>query len=247
MKLEIGRAIRPPATRLKIGMANITKKLLAQGLRQKGWSISEIAKELDMLKSGSISKWCRDIVLTSEQMGRLIKRQESGSYKGRIIATERLRERRLREVELLRKEGLEEIGRLNRRDLFIGGVSMYWSEGETYPGSDNLSFINSDPKMILFMLKWFREICKVPNNRFSLQVKINEIHKNRIKEIENYWSRLTAIPLTQFTKTILIKAKSKKIYLNPNEYFGTLRIAVHKGTQLRRKVNGWVEGLTKGI
>lgn len=226
-------------------MANITKKFLAQEFRQKGWSISEIAKEIDMLKSGSISKWCRDIILTPVQIKRLARKQESGSSKGRMIAAERLRERRLREVELLRKEGIEEIGKLNRRDLFIGGVVAYWSEGETYPGSDNLSFINSDPKMILFMLKWFKEICKVPDDRFSLQAKINEIHKNRIKEIENYWSRITVIPLTQFTKTILIKAKSKKIYPNPNEYFGTLRITVHKGTQLRRKVNGWVEGLAK--
>jgi DNA-binding transcriptional MerR regulator len=228
-------------------MATITKKFLAQQFRRQGFSIGEIAKELGMQKSGSISKWCRDVVLTLDQTARLIRRQESGSCKGRIIAAEKLREQRLREVELLRDEGLKEIGELSRRDLFIGGAVAYWSEGETYGGSDNLNFINSDLKMILFMLRWFREICKVPNDRFSFQVKINETHKNRTKEIENYWSEIIGIPLAQFTKTILIKAKPKKIYPNPNEYFGTLRITVRKGTQLRRKINGWLEGLTKGI
>lgn len=227
-------------------MANITKKFLAQQFRRQGFSIGEIAKQLTMQKSGSISKWCRDVVLTPGQTERLIKRQESGSRKGRIIAAERLRGQRLREVELLKNKGLKEIGELNRRDLFIGGAVAYWSEGETYAGSDNLNFINSDPKMILFMLKWFREICNVPDDRFSFQVKINEIHKNRIKEIENYWSNFVGIPLAQFTKTILIKAKSKKIYPNPNDYFGTLRITVRKGTQLRRKINGWIEGLARG-
>lgn len=236
-------AIPGPATRLKFNMANITKKLLAQELRHRGWSIAEIAKELNMHKSGSISKWCRDIVLTPEQIERLTERQESGSYKGRVIATEKLRKDRLEEVELMRQEGLKEIGAMDERDLFIAGLGMYWSEGETYPGGDRLSFINSDPKMILFMLKWFRDICEVLDDRFSLQVKINEIHQNRTKEIENYWSDLTGIPLAQFTKTILIKAKLNKIYPNPNGYFGTLRITVRQGTKLRRKLNGWLEGL----
>jgi len=228
-------------------MANITKKLLAQKLRRKGLSISEIAKKLGMHKSGSISKWCRDIVLTSKQIEKLAKKQESGSYKGRIIAVEKLRKDRLKEVELTRREGINEIGKLSKRALFISGVAMYWSEGETYPGSDQVSFINSDPKMILFILRWFREICKVPNDKFSLQIKINKIHQYRIKEIENYWSKLTGIPLNQFTRTVLIKSEIKKAYPNPNIYYGTLRILVHQGTKLRRKINGWIEGLKRVI
>jgi len=228
-------------------MANITKKLLAQELRRKGYSISEIAKKLKMHKSGTIGKWCRDIPLTSEQIERLAKKQESGSYKGRMIAVEKLRKDRMKEVKLMRKEGLREIGNLNKRDLFISGVGMYWSEGETYPGSDRLSFTNSDPRMILFMLKWFKEICKVPDNKFSLQVKINKIHKSRAREVEKYWSKLTGIPLTQFNKTVLIKSKTKKVYPNLDTHYGTLRIVVRQGTQLRRKINGWIEGLMKGI
>ena len=98
-------------------MANIIKKLQAQKLRRKGWSISEIAEKLNMHKSGSISKWCQDIVLTQEQIERLVAKQESGSYRGRIIATEKIRKQRLKEVELLRRQGLKEIGKLNRRDI----------------------------------------------------------------------------------------------------------------------------------
>ncbi len=101
--------------------------------------------------------------------------------------------------------------------------------------------------MILFILEWFREICNVPAGRFSFQVKINEIHKNRVKEVENYWSKLTGISLSQFTKTILIKVRNKKVYPNLDDHYGTLRIVVRQGTQLRRKINGWIEGLTKGI
>jgi transposase-like protein len=226
-------------------MARIKKKLLAQELRQKGYSISEIAKKLNMHKSGTISKWCRDISLTSEQINRLAKKQRSGSYKGRLTATEKLRRMRMKEVEQMRKEGLKEIGKLNKKDLFISGVGIYWSEGYTHSSNDQVGFTNSDPRMILFMLKWFEEICKVPKERLSLQIRINKIHKNRVKEIERYWSKITGIPLPQFTKTILIETRSKKIYPNPNTYFGTIRILVHQGTRLRRKINGWIEGLAK--
>ena len=226
-------------------MARIQKKLLAQKLRQKGYSINEIAKKLNMHKSGTISKWCRDISLTSEQINRLTKKQQSGSYKGRMIAVEKLRKARMKEVKILRKEGLKEIGKISKRDLFLGGVGIYWSEGYTHSSNDQVGFTNSDPKMVLFMLKWFKEICKIPEDKFSLQIRINKIHKHRVKEIENFWAKLTGIPLTQFTKTILIKVKSKKIYPNFNNYYGTLRILVRRGTQLRRKINGWIEGLTK--
>ncbi len=228
-------------------MAQITKKVLAQELRRKGYSIGEIAQKLGMHKSGSISKWCCDIFLSSEQIERLAEKQKSGSYKGRMKFLEGLRKTRIEEVARLRKEGLTEIGKLNKRDLLIGGIAMYWSEGYTYSGGEQVGFTNSDPKMILYMLKWFKEICQVPDNRFSLQVKINKVHKDRVQKVESYWSQLIGISLNQFNKTVLIKTKSKKIYPNHDNYYGTLRITIRQGTQLRRKIHGWIEGLNKGI
>jgi len=227
-------------------MARIKKKILAQELRRKGLSINEIAEKLRMQKSGSISKWCCNIILTPEQIERLAKKQKSGSYKGRMKFLETIRKTRMKEVALLRKQGLREIGSLDRRDLFISGIAMYWSEGYTYSGGEQVGFTNSDPKMILLILRWFKEICQVPDDRFSLQVKINKVHKNRVQKVESYWSKLTGISLNQFNKTVFIKAKSKKIYPNHNSHYGTLRITVRRGTQLRRKINGWIEGLARG-
>jgi transcriptional regulator with XRE-family HTH domain len=225
-------------------MARIIEKNNALKLRQKGKSINEIAKRLNIAKS-TVSSWCRNIQLGPKQIERLAKRQESGSYKGRMKFLERIRKERIKEVTLLRRQGIKEIGKLSKRDLFISGVAMYWSEGVTSSGKDEVSFSNSDLQMILFMLKWFKEICGVANSQFAIQVRINKIHKHRVREVENYWSKLTGIPLSQFTKTILIKSKSKKIYENYNRHYGTVRIMVHRGTRLRRKINGWIEGLVK--
>lgn len=227
-------------------MARIKEKNKVLKLRQKGRSINEIVQKLDVPKS-TVSQWCRDVRLTQKQIERLAKRQESGSYKGRMKFLERIRRERMEEIARLRKEGLKEIGNLNKRDLFIAGIAMYWSEGYTYPGGYQVGFTNSDPKMILFILKWLREICKIPVEKLSLQIKINKLHKNRIRDVENYWSKLTKVSLSQFNKTILIKSSIKKIYPNPNIHYGTLRIVVRQGAKLRRKIHGWIEGLARGI
>ena len=223
-------------------MAKIQEKIKAQELRQKGWSINEIAQKLNTSKS-TTSVWCRDISLTPIQIQRLVEKQTSKSYKGRLKGLEKIRQKRLQEVKFLRKEGIKEIKKLNKKEFLIAGIAIYWSEGYTAPVNYEVGFTNSDPKMVLFMLEWFKNCCKVSNDRFSLRVGINEIHKDRVKKVEKYWSQLTEIPLSQFNKVSLKKTKIKKIYKNHNEHYGTLRIKVRQGTRLRRKIDGWIEGL----
>ena len=122
---------------------------------------------------------------------------------------------------------------------------MYLSEGATSESSEEVSFTNSDFRTVLFMKKWFSNICKISNDRFIIQIRINKLHKDRINSVENYWSKMINVPLSQFTKTILIKSKAKKVYPKDDTYYGTIRLKVKQGTQLRRKINGWVEGLLK--
>src|SRR3989338_10906841 len=134
--------------------------------------------------------------------------------------------------------------KLRKRDLLVAGVALYWAEGTKTLNAEQTSFSNSSPKMILWILRWFEEVFKVTKDRFIIQIRINKIHKSRVKEVENYWSKLTDIPLSQFTKTILIKTNNKKIYSNNNHY-GTVRVSVRKGTQIRRKIIGLIEGLSE--
>lgn len=227
-------------------MAKFEERNKARKLRRKGRSINEIAERVNASKS-SVSKWCRNISLAPKQIERLAQRQKNGSYKGRMKYLEKIRKKRMKEVARLKRQGIKDISELSKRDFFLSGVAIYWGEGATSPSREEVSFYNSDPKMVIFMLKWFREICKVSTSQFSIQIRINEIHRDRVKKVEKYWSQLMGISLAQFTKTILIKSKSKKIYSNLDNHYGTVRIMILRGTQLRRKINGWIEGLKRGI
>ncbi|MDP2362297.1 MAG: helix-turn-helix domain-containing protein [Ignavibacteria bacterium] len=217
-------------------MAKSKEKNKALKLRQKGKSIKEIAKELKIAKS-TVSLWCRDIELTSEQIQKLHKQMKAGAYKGARIQYQR----RLRKTKEFEKQGINEIGELSDRDFLLSGLGLYWGEGAKKRRWVKVN--NSDPEIIKFILEWFRRILKVKPDRFTLRVSINKIHKDRIEELEEYWSKITGIPRKQFGTTTLIKVKNKKVYENFSTYYGTLTIEVRKSAELYYQIMGLIEGL----
>lgn len=222
-------------------MAKSKEKNKARGLRQRGESIKDIAKKLRVAK-GTVSLWCRDIELTPEQIQRLQKRMIEGNYKGSLKGARMQHERRMIQIKQLMEEGSKLIDSLLQRDKLLIGAALYWGEGMKKEGMARVA--NSDPKIIKFMISWFRSVWGIPKDRFTLQILINQIHKNRIEEVERYWSNFLGIPRIQFNKTTLIKAKNKKIYKNFSEHYGTLILSVRKGGDLRHKINGLISALS---
>ncbi|MAF20776.1 MAG: hypothetical protein CMI55_03795 [Parcubacteria group bacterium] len=223
-------------------MAKFKEKIKARGLRQKGQSIKEIAKKLKVSKS-SVSIWCRDIQLTRNQIALLDEKQLKGGYKGRIKGAKIQRKKYLKKVKELEKEGFDQIKKLSRKDILIAGIALYWGEGNRKWHISG--FGNSDPKMIKFIIFWFKNILNIDKKRLSLHVGINQIHKNRVKKVEKYWSRITNIPENQFTKVTLRKVKNKKIYKNHDNYYGTLHIRIRKSSDLQHKIHGLINALAQ--
>ncbi len=223
-------------------MAKTKEKNKAIELHQKGESIKDIASRLKIAKS-TISLWCRDIRLTPEQIQRLHEKMIKGGYKGRMKGAGMQYEKRLEKIEAWREKGIEKIKRLSNRDILIATIALYWGEGARK--ARGIRFSNSDPEMINLIIKSFRKIWKIDKSRFVAYVGINEIHKNRIEEVENYWSRITKIPRMQFTKTTLIKAKNKKEYRNFPIHYGTLTMKIKRSAELYYEIKGLIEGLAR--
>lgn len=117
------------------------------------------------------------------------------------------------------------------------GLALYWGEGYK-SGNDECGFTNSNPDIIQIYIAWLKRIYTIPLSQLTLRVSINELHANRDSAVRAYWSRLTGIPLSQFTKTSFIKTTAKKVYANPSAHYGTLRVKVARGTQLRHRIMG---------
>jgi len=221
-------------------MAKSKEKNKALKLRERGESIKDISKKIGISRS-TVSFWCRDVELTPEQLNNLHQKMIRGGYKGRMIGARAQYERRINKIKKYNKEGIKEIGKLSDRDLLIAGLALYWGEGSKKRRGISLS--NSDPRVLQLAIKFFQKIFHVKKNELTGYIGINQIHKNRIEEVEEYWSKVTKIPRNQFTKTTLIKAKNKKNYSNFSIHYGTLTIKVRKSADLYYRVMGLIEGL----
>lgn len=221
-------------------MAKSLLRLKSREFRKKGLGIKTIAHKLDVSAS-TVSLWCRDVQLTPDQIEKLSQNARDPYYGGRAAHIAKQKKLREEKVKKLLDQGVKDVGGMNKRDWFMSGIALYWAEGFK---KDNLvGFANSDPSMINFFVHWLAFSCGVGKERLKLRVGVNEQYRNRIGEIETFWSKTLAIPRNQFQKPFFQKVQWKKIYDHPENYHGVLRVRVAKSTDLLRKIHGWIEGM----
>ncbi|MBM3257871.1 MAG: hypothetical protein FJZ05_01470 [Candidatus Nealsonbacteria bacterium] len=209
-------------------------KLRAKKLRQKGLSYGEIRKELNIAKS-TLSLWLKTIPLTPKQKKRL--------YTKNILILSRgpqsQKERRIREITEIVSSAEKEISLPLCPETFrLIGAFLYWAEGSK---TSRFEITNSDPNLILFVVRWFKKIFLVPAK--NLKANLNIYPQQNEIEIKNFWSQLTGIPLENFGKSF-VKPLSKG-YKKNNLYYGTIKIRVPKGTDMRHRVFGWIKATLK--
>lgn len=219
----------------------IEDKFKAQDLRRQGLSYREILLQIDVSKD-TISRWCRDIVLSKDQKKRLLENKLFGQRKGSQVAADNKRQARILRTETIFQEAKKELGNLDKRDRFIAGITLYAGEGSKGDGQG--AFANSDPRIIKFMMNWFKEFCRLPLSKFKGSIWLHDdLDERKAKE---FWSNLTGIPLNQFYKTYIAKNKldSKKIRKNIHPY-GVFAIRF-SASDKQRKIMGWISALMGG-
>jgi len=211
-------------------------------MRKKGESVKVISRLLDVSKS-SVSLWVRDIILSVSQMEKLRKRMVTGTEKGRMIGAFMQKKRRLDMMEKMEKLGIQKFSRLSDQEFFAAGIALYWGEGSKK--KREFFICNSDPNLIVFMIRWMNKFFGIKTDQLRAVVGINEIHRKRDKVVKNFWSNVTGIPLGQFRQTSFKKSKVHKVYENFNEHYGTLGVHVLKGCEFYYKMLGLIEGLSQ--
>lgn len=217
----------------------------ARALRKRGLSMQEITLKMKVPKS-TVSYWCRDIALSHSQIRRIAKKSLSRGRIGALRAAERKRALRIKATKWQKQIGRKDVAKISQRDLFMLGAALYWGEGNK-SGNEECGLTNSSPDIIRIFMVWLKKIYGIEVQDLMLRVSINQLHRERICAVERYWSELTKVPLSQFTKPSIIKAKSRKIYKNRDEHFGTLRVKVRRGTALRRRIIGSLEEIGRQV
>jgi len=198
-------------------------------LRLEGMSYPQIAKKVKVANS-SLSRWLRDIPYRNKQFG-IMKTSDAFKNRGHILHLDRL----LR-TESIKSIAAKEVGDITKRDLFISGIMLYWAEGTKV--GEEVCVSNSNPEIIKFAMKWFREICEVPKDKFRLQMHLHTDldHDQCLKR----WMNITGLPKEQFHKTYI--KKSSLGHRKKSLYSGTIKVRVND-RNLHRKIMGWIQAL----
>ncbi|MEK7187097.1 MAG: hypothetical protein AAB690_02250 [Patescibacteria group bacterium] len=208
----------------------------ARRLREKGKSIYDIARELD-LRPTTVSYWCKNIKLTCSQIDKISENGKKKARQAMLLFTERQRKKRLKWQEAEREKGKKLIGNLSRRDITLVGLGLYWGEG--YKGENGeLGFTNSNPDIIEFFLLWLREF-GVSKKDLIFRLTINEVFENQERKLKRFWVKKLGVKEEQFSKTTVIKTNLKKADISrKNTYKGILRVKVRRGNALKNRILG---------
>ncbi len=163
----------------------------ARELRAQSWTMPEIAEHLGVSKS-SVSLWTRDVEFTPKPR----KQQPNRNHGARTPRKNKLHDAKLAEIARLNQEGVEQVGVLTRRDLLLAGLGLYAGDGRK--GDGEVRFANSDPTMIALFCRWLRAFFDVDERRLRVRLYLHE--GLDLEAATRYWSELTAVSETQFTK-----------------------------------------------
>ncbi len=209
---------------------------MAIKFRREGKSYGEIGKILNTSKS-TLSYWLKDIPLKEEYKKRFYNARVLNLAKG----TKSQKERRLQEITRIIKNAEGEISKnISLESYRLFGAALYWAEGSK---KNELRITNSDPHLILFMVKWFEKILNI--SPITLKAYVNIYPQQNELQIKKFWSQLTEIPLENFGKSF-IKPLNKN-YKKNNLYYGTIQVRVPKGTNMRHRIFGWTKAVLRDI
>lgn len=200
-------------------------------LRWEGLSYSQIARRLNV-STGSLSRWLRAIPATINH--RAVVPSEAFRTQGA-----RLHADRLSRTSVIIQQARGEIGSLSLRELTLVGAALYWAEGSKDPLRENVDVANSDPRLIQLILRWFRVVCAVPDDKLHVHL---HIHTDLdLEECLRFWMQVTGLPRGQFAKPQI--KHSSLGYRKKRSYRGTVSIRVHD-RQLYRRIQGWIQGFS---
>jgi Homeodomain-like domain len=200
--------------------------------REEGRSVKELAALLRVSRS-TISLWVRDIDLTDEQRADLCRRSGIGRIKGSKTNAA---------LALGRHRDAQRIGRDSARQgdvLHAAGCMLYWAEGSR--SRHAVEFVNSDPAMVAFFLRFLRTCFSVSDPKIRVTCNLFADHAERQREIESFWLRELGLPKTCLAKSTVNRYSkhSKKKRRNKLPY-GTCRLKI-SDTWLVHEVRGAIQ------
>ena len=194
-----------------------------QRLRRKGYSLPEIQKEVHV-GYGTVYRYIQGVKISL-----LYKKTWFGKRGGSI------KRKKLAEIYAqTRAEKL--IPSMTKNEILMFFSALYWSEGS----KADFNVINSDPILIAVIVKTLLKILEIDRSRIRLSIRIHEDVNE--SDALSYWSKLTEIPIENFSATEVLKGKKRGKLLH-----GMCRVRVRKGADLLKYMKAVYKRVAENI
>lgn len=216
----------------------------ARRLRAEGLLLRDIGAQLGV-SAKTTYYWTWDLPLPpgarrggdSEHMDRMRRR-----YWDRVLAERQAERDQVHEVHAAR------VGAVTPRELEIAAVVAYWCEGcksKTYDRREQVTFINSDPGLVLLWLAYLDDIGFPTAHRcFSLS-----IHESAdVDAAHAWWSEVVGVPVADFRRASLKRHNPKTVRKNTEEaYVGCIVVRLVQCRTLYQRIEGVWQGIMGGL
>lgn len=211
-------------------MAKFKEKQIALELRKSGKSYSQIKQILKVSKS-TLSLWLKDFPLSQNRI-----RELRDWNQERIEHYRETRNKKREELlkEIYKKEQ-KEILPISKRDLFIGGLFLYWGEGGKTSLSD-LTLSNTDPAIIKAFVRWAGKCLNFDRKKIKIRLHLY-LDMNIKKEID-FWSKALKINISQFRKPYIKKSNRNSITYKNGHGHGTCNVIIGNAILAKRVLMG---------
>src|SRR3989344_912760 len=180
-------------------MAKFKERSKAIELRKRGKSYSQIKAILRVSKS-TLSLWLQDFPLTEKRL-RELRDWNQSRIENYIETRRKQREAILSDIYKIEKR---KILPLTPKDIFIGGLFLYWGEGTKVKLSSEAILSNTNPAILKAFIYWLENSFNIDRNDIKIRLQLYK-DMNSLKEI-NYWSKILNIDFCQFRKPYIKKS-----------------------------------------
>ena len=221
------------------------KKIIS--LRRKGKTYGEIEKILNLPRS-TIAWWGKKTKLTKKER-KIILDKSRKKWRSNIVKfnkiNAKIRSDNAREIrDTITLKARRKINKISKKDLLLIGTSLFWAEGSK-SHRWHLCFANSDSEIIKVMMKFFREICYISDEKIKAIVHIYP--RLNYKKALTFWAKITKLPKKNFYKPqIQISRASKKKRDRNTLPYATLHLTAGN-TVITSRVKGWIQGISEKI
>lgn len=181
-------------------------------LRQKGYSLPEITKEVKA-GYGSVYRYIQGVkILPKYQKVWFGKR--GGSFKRMKLAENKAK-----------NKANKTINSLSDKEKIIFLTALYWGEGS----KSDFNLMNTDADLIRVFIQGLQEIFNISKDRLRISIRIYEdLDKN---ECLKYWSKITGVPAKKFVSVNILKGNKKGKLA-----YGMCRIRILKGGDMLKYI-----------